>query len=273
MLVTAYIDDSGTAPDQVVAAATALVLPTDSIPALESEWDALKKKEGFSDFHMSVFAARNHKFGFDWNDDKHERVYQRVRELTIKYGLGCASFTVFKKDYDEVVPAELRQPSGNYHYSWAVRHLVDFLHGWRLKNNVSNPLDYIFDSMKKNDERRKEIEAVMDQQGEATASLGFSGEFKSFDFRNRKEFAGLQCVDMMGWISYQYALFVFCGRKPSSDAQIGWEHFEKQSGFRLAVALKRSELERWVSDPQAVEHTKKWFLGWEAKKTAGNTRR
>jgi hypothetical protein len=52
-LFTVYLDDSGTAPDQQVAMASALLVPGSRITALDDEWNALKKKEEFSDFHMS----------------------------------------------------------------------------------------------------------------------------------------------------------------------------------------------------------------------------
>jgi hypothetical protein len=268
--MTGYIDDSGTDPNQAVAIATALIIPANRIVALEREWDALKAKEHFSCFHMAEFSVQNPKSEFaNWDKATHGRVYRRVREIIKKYGVRTVSFAVFKKDYDEVVPPELRRHSGTYHYSWAVRHLVDSLSGWR-RSRVPHPLEYVFDFMKSSDSRRKEIEMVMDQQEEVAASKGYPGEFKNFSFRDRCDFPGLQCVDVLAWISYQTALFEFCGKKLYPDADTGWDDFDQHldGAWRIAATLRRSELERWVGDKAAVEHTKKWFADWEKRKLA-----
>ena len=87
---TAYIDDAGTAPNQQVAIGTALIIPAARIIALENEWDALKRKECFKDFHMSEFSSPTPPSDSEfrgWNSDKHDRVYWRVRQITKKYGV------------------------------------------------------------------------------------------------------------------------------------------------------------------------------------------
>jgi hypothetical protein len=115
-MFTVYIDDSGTAPEQKVAIATALIIPAKRIVALEREWDALKKREGFTSFHMAEFSARNQKSGFaDWPEPKRERVYRQVRAITKKYGVAAVTFAVYKKDYDEVVPEDMRNTAGRFH--------------------------------------------------------------------------------------------------------------------------------------------------------------
>src|ERR1700756_2280593 len=78
-----YIDDSGTAPDQHVAIATALIIPAVQIIRLEKEWESFRVNEGFKCFHTSPFAARNPKTEFaNWDDVKQERVLRRVRQIS-----------------------------------------------------------------------------------------------------------------------------------------------------------------------------------------------
>lgn len=98
---TAYIDDSGTAPDQKIASCTALIVPAKRLSSLEEEWKDFKIKEQFCDFHSSEFVARNHKSFFaNWDDAKHMRVFDRAREITKKYGVKVWSFSVRKAEYD-----------------------------------------------------------------------------------------------------------------------------------------------------------------------------
>src|ERR1700728_3249206 len=51
IMFTVYIDDSGTDPNQLVAVAAALIIPTKQIPSLESNWKAFGEKHKFSNFH------------------------------------------------------------------------------------------------------------------------------------------------------------------------------------------------------------------------------
>ncbi len=261
---TAYLDDSGTDPRQEVAIATALIIPAARIAALEREWDTLKRKEDFPCFHMSPFSARNPKEGFDWNDDKHERVYRRVREIVKKYGVATVSFAIYKKDYDEVVPPELRARAGKYHYTWAVRHVMDWLFRWRTQHS-KYPLEYVFDWIEKRDERRKEIDDVMDQL-EQTAP----GEFTGYSFRHKEEIPGLQCVDPLAWITYQTALFEFCDKEVVPDAFKGWKDFDthRNGKWRKALTVGRPELERWVAMEQSEHRSDIFFEAWQQKKEA-----
>jgi hypothetical protein len=110
VMFTLYIDDSGTSPSQPVAIATALIIPRIQIVRLEKEWDKFRSKENFECFHTSEFYFRNPKSEFaSWDDNKQERVFRRVRQISKKYGVRAISIAVNKKDYDEVVPAEMRK--------------------------------------------------------------------------------------------------------------------------------------------------------------------
>jgi hypothetical protein len=93
-----YIDDSGTDPNQSIAIATALVIPAAQIIRLEREWDTLKQKHGFTEFHTSIFVARNHKSEFaNWSEDQQKRLLSRVRQVSKKYGVrgGWPGFNEF----------------------------------------------------------------------------------------------------------------------------------------------------------------------------------
>lgn len=277
-MFTAYIDDSGSDPSQPVANATALLIPGRRILALQSEWDALAEKEGFSDFHTSEFVARNPRSDFaNWSDAKQQRVFLRVRQIIKKFGVKIFSFTVNKKDYDEVVPAELRQYAGKYHYTWAIRHVVAMLGAWRISSSVTDPLEYIFDWMKKGDECREEIETVMAQAERVASEKGMAGEYVNYSFRQRKEIPGLQCVDAVAWTCYQFGQLIFRKKALHAFAQIAWDDLcsrngpgtvagiKKSSGpldWFCAGAVTRSNLEdfiqRELADGRSIQRFKEW---------------
>lgn len=267
---TAHIDDSGTDPGQAVAIATGLIIPAAKIVALENEWNRLKKKWGFECFHMSEFSARNGKeepqFA-KWNDYQHKKVYELIRNITKKYGVMTVSFAVNKKDYDEVVPDTLKEFAGRFHYTWAVRQFISYIHEWRKRHSPSAPLEYVFDWITQGDARRVEIDEVMEQ---AEFLSGGTGEYKNYAFRCRCDLPGLQCADMLAWIAYQSALLVYRKKPFYPDARIGWEdlykhrHGDKQ--WRYTLAIRREGLEKWARSEKVKGIALAKFKAWKEYK-------
>jgi hypothetical protein len=254
-MFTVYIDDSGTAPEQKVAIASAFVIPARQINALEREWENLKKKERFSDFHTSEMVYRNPRSEFaNWDSEKQQRVFHRVREISKKYGVGpsgAVSFSINKADHDAIVPNFLRSELGN-HYTAAVRQLTTMVDGWRLSKKLP-PLEYVFDWMgERNDPRRIEIETAMQQSDRYTDVFhGRKGDFSNYSFRRRTDIPGLQCVDAIGWTCYQQALLTFSDKPMHPLAKIAWRDYGGElgpQGWLQAFMIIQDKLREWVSD-------------------------
>jgi hypothetical protein len=190
-----YIDDSGTDPNQPVAIATALVIPDAQIKRLEREWENLKLKHGFTEFHTSIFVARNQKSEFrDWNEDRQKNLFSRVRQISKKYGVRAISIAVNKKDYDEVVPQEFRRHFGDHHYSWAVRQLLANL-ALLYPPSRTHPRKFVFQWLERKNLARKEIENMMDQMQFISEKEGHFGDYSEPHFKKSAGVPGLQCVD------------------------------------------------------------------------------
>lgn len=271
-MFSVYLDDSGTDPKQRAAIATAFIVPAAQIIPLEREWDNLKKKYAFSDFHTSEMVARNYKSDFaDWDEAKQRKVFHRVREISKKYGIGSSaavSFAVNKADYDSVVPLEYRNHFGG-HYTWAVRHLMNFLEAWRQPRKIA-PLEYIFDWAEPGCEERVEIETVMAQTESIFQQRGRPGEFINYAFRRRKDIPALQCVDAIGWTCYQQALFQFRKvpvHKLADEAWKGYEAHLEQQGWLQCFTVRQDNLRKWISAEMADGETLKRFIEWESSGT------
>jgi hypothetical protein len=192
-----HIDDSGTDPGQQVAIATALIMPAVRMAALNREWKALTEKEGFADFHMSVCVAKNEKSQFaGWSDEKQQRVISRVRQIGKKFGLKGFSICICKADYDELVLPRLPY-ADKYHYTWAIRNLIDLLDKWGSVSNVTVPFEYIYDWMEPKTQReaKDEIDTVMAQAEDEACQLGLAGRYTNYSFCRRQDIPGLQCAD------------------------------------------------------------------------------
>jgi hypothetical protein len=265
VMLTLYIDDSGTAPSQHVAIATALIIPSAQIIRLEREWDTLKKKHGFAEFHTSIFVARNYKSEFaKWTDGQQDRLFSRIRQISKKYGVRAVSIAVNKKDYDEVVPPEMRKYFGQHHYSWAVRHLLANLDHLYPPTPTCRR-EFVFQWLERNELARKEIEEIMDQMQFISEKKGTTGDYSDPHFRKSADIPGLQCVDAVSWVSYQYALHLFKKTPLRRFVPESWKEFEGHlgiSGWLRAVTIRRENLERSIAeavpDPTAMQFFKEW---------------
>jgi Protein of unknown function (DUF3800) len=271
-MFTAYVDDSGTDPNQAVAIASAWIVPGRQIIRLENEWDTLRKKHGFSSWHTSEFLAKNKDCeAVNWSDAKLDRVFSRVRQIAKKYGVKVVSFATSKQDYDDAIPPDLRQFSGKFHYTWAIRNLLDRLLGWR-RGLGHPPLEYVFDWLDPKAERKKkrEIEAAIDQAEEAATQNGFAGEFKNYGFGSREGIPGLQCSDALAWTAFHQANWVLHKKPLSTYAQTAWADFDATSdpNWREMLVITKPELQRFANDPKVVPHASEFFRKWAEKKAA-----
>lgn len=274
-MFTIYVDDSGTAPEQKIAIASALIVPAKRIVSFDREWDALKKEEGFSCLHTAEFAYLNSHSEFaNWGDIKQHRVATRISHLAKKYGMRAFSFAVNKDDYDSVVPieCELRELCGKYHYTWAIRHTLKFVDEWAKINSPQHPLEYVFDWMKKTGkekEKRDEIEAAMSQAEWIAGLQGRPGSFEHYSFRKRCELAPLQCADVLAWTCYQHALLEFRDKAMHSIAQKFCQDFARYRGktWLTPVTVTRANLQIWKRKQDEDGKTLERFRIWKTQQS------
>ena len=267
-MFTVYIDDSGTDPKQAVAIASAVIIPAKRIVALDSEWASLAAKEGFTDFHTSVCIAKNPKSEFaNWDDDRTSRVAARIRQILRKYGTKAFSFAVNKVDYDEVVPSEIKEVGGKYHYTWAIRNVVSALDRWAEHARMTIPFEYVFDWMDKKSqgEAKAEVEIVLAQA--ESVNPHDPGRYTNYSFGKRRDIPALQCTDMLAWSCYQFALHKFAGTPLKFMAEQSFNEFEKNGlddqEWLTAVTITRDHLKDWgereLNDPRGQLRRKEWL--------------
>ncbi len=256
-MIEVFIDDSGTAPDQKVAIASALIIESRRIARLNQEVTALARQEGFlsdansPDFHTSECVSGNHKSVFAaWDESKKNRVCAGMRRIAKQYGVNACSIAITKSDYDALVPigSELRTQGGKFHYTWAVRELIRQIERWRLSQGLTSPMSYVFDCMGSDAKniRKKEVESVMRK-----AELRNPGHYADrYVFGRRNQIPALQCADILAWTCYRFALSVLKGDPLNEIARTGFWDFQnyKPSGgdWLLAIVQTRAQLQGWV---------------------------
>jgi hypothetical protein len=253
-MFTAYIDDSGTAPEQKVAMATALVIPAHRIIRLESEWNTFIEKWGIKDFHTSECAVANPKSDYaGWDEAKIKAIFKRVRQIITKYGVRSYSLSVHKSDYEALVPVESRPMFGHHHYTYAIHNLLAFLDTWACRNGVEHPLEFVFDWEEPNSPQRLEIEDSL-ARSEVVRPGRFAGHSS---FRKRKEVPGLQCVDLIGWTCYRFGLSAHRGPPLTELQSECWQDFSnyRKGDWLTAIGQTPQQIQAAVDTVRQYDGT------------------
>ncbi len=263
-MFTVYIDDSGTDPNQVVAIASGLILPASRLEEFEIRWNQFLKDNWITEFHSSECVATQSGTDFqNWSSQRVKYVCFQVREITKEFCVKAFSFSINKSDYDEFVTGELRDVGGQFHYTWAVRHLISNLDAWAAINSVSTPFEYVFDWMgeKRRNGARREIETVM-AQAESLRPGFYEGHYS---FRKRKEHPGLQCADLLAWSCYQFSRSPILGVATNLHAwQTFWDYDNfKEKKWMVAVTQKKEDIRDWanleIADTRSQERRRNWL--------------
>jgi hypothetical protein len=249
-MFTIYIDDSGTSPEQKMAIAAGIIVPTIQIARFDAEWNEFLDREHISDFHSSICLARNHKSEFvNWKDDHVRRVFARVRQITFKYSVKGFCIGIHKELYDEVLPADMKAAVGQSYYTWAVSSLLGLGHDWANERSV--PIEYVFDE--ENKSIKREIEDAM-TFSEKIYGDHFSGHHS---FRKRRAVPCLQAVDQFAWACFQgFREARFDHNLHPIAAESRTVYLKAKSGqWHEIQSLNREGLERWVADMRNTPRT------------------
>ena len=243
VMFNVYIDDSGTAPSQRIAIASALIIPARRIRRLESEWKNFCSKYGISEFHASECAYRNRKSQFaSWDDARVSAAFARIRQVTMKYAVQAISFAVTKADFDEEMPDRWKHFIGRNHYVWAVWHLLRLVRMWTEKAESRRKTEFVFDYLQ--GKPRKEIENAMSQM-----EMNHPGAYEGhYAFRKRREWAGLQCADLLAWSCLGAARLSFekTPIHPLADQTVREYRRFRDGEWIWAKAVGRPELRRSI---------------------------
>ena len=250
VMFTLYIDDSGTAQDQPIAIAAGVLIPAIRLELFEREWTRFLEKEDIAKdgFHSSECFYRNpHSTFADWTDERVERAFERVFQMFQKYAVKAFCIATYKKDYDELMPGDMRLGVSKNHFVWALSSILGLSYDWATKRSV--PMEYVFDLTDK--ETKRDITEAIDYSAEP--EIGYGDHYTAHhSFRSRKLVPGLQVADFFAWHCYQAAHESITGR-PVPDLVNGiWNKMlpdisgELEQSRIVIQRLSREGLAAWV---------------------------
>jgi hypothetical protein len=252
VMSTLYIDDSGTSPNQPIAIAAGVIIPAHRLELFEREWNRFLEKYGIVEdgLHASICFSKNADSAFaDWTNDRVADAFKRARRLLRKHVVKGFCIAIHKKDYEEIVPPEMRAGIGAADYVWAVSSLLGLGYDWSVKHSA--PMEYVFDTIDDKKIRRDIAEAI-DYSSEP--HMGYGDHFTNHHmFRARKEVPGLQLADFFAWHSYQAAWQSVTKRPMPKLVAETWLRLsaqisdDKNAGTKYIVQrLNREALAAWV---------------------------
>jgi len=239
---TIYIDDSGSSPEHPLAIASGIIFPAKQLRRLEAEWNSFLEREGIPGFHSSECLARNpHSAFVGWSDERVKRVFGRVRQITFKYSVKSFTIAIYKKDYNEVMPEEMRMRVGSY-YTWALSSVLGLAYDWAIRRDV--PMEYVFDNAEK--VIRREIEDSI-KYSESVYGDQFAAHYS---FQSRKEVPALQTVDLFAWTCFQQGRHVRVEHPIHPLAEESWRAYRNfgNAQWCMVQSLNREGIENWVKE-------------------------
>lgn len=276
---TVYVDDSGTEPNQKIAAAAVCVATVDRWQQFLRGWNKIADREGFEikNFHMTEFAAcrpchpcqqclagrksaREHPWQ-RWSDEKRESVLRRMAKVLVKHVEFGVGHSYTKADYDEHVrnsPARqlAKAPIGDEYVTFAVQRCGGSLAEWRASNGRTDRLRFVFDSS--STKEKKEIAEVFfaaANEGERVVN-GIEQWFNPEEgvaYESRKITHQLLSADMLAWtIATVRARHMFVSGKLATAgrfAEVLWlARIFVDSGHIKIGYLKKETLARWEKE-------------------------
>jgi hypothetical protein len=164
-----------------------------------------------------------------------------------KYVVQGFCIVAYKKDYDEIVPPDMKIAVSKNHFVWALSSLFGLGYDWATKRAV--PLEYVLDLPSSKEIKRDITEAI-----DYSAEIGYGDHFTAHNsFRSRKAVPGLQLADFFAWHCYQAASKTILKKPLPKIAVSVWARLyphltdKSDDGKWLVVQrLNREGLTNWV---------------------------
>jgi hypothetical protein len=254
--LTVHFDDSGTHPEASVAVIGGWIAPFQQWKKFTKEWNKAKAEYGFEEFHTAHFMSNNSESEFadkeEWNENKKKIVMQRLAEITLSRSSQGFCMRVVKKDMDEIIPDGLREVVGRHPYTYALRAAIGFMEGWRKMIGITEPTEYIFDTMTKGP-AKTEINRVFEESIRMDDALHKYGIYRGcHSFRDSKTVLPLQAADMMAWLSQRAYAYE---RQEVSMPEFAITTWNRMLTSRklFAKSQSREQLREFVAkDPKAI---------------------
>lgn len=195
-----YSDDSGTHPNSEIAIAACYIASKKQWDKFSKDWTAFCQEEGLPFFHMAEFMAKpeaGHKPYCDWDNDKKNRVWDRVVKIINRRAAFGIAVGVPKESFNRLAPDHFKAEYAGDNYTYAVKTMLGVIRDWRAEQGLELPMQYVFDRGSSGQEQIEHVWNVGERFPLVARQCGFAPD--GYGFQDKKIFKPLQAADILAW--------------------------------------------------------------------------
>jgi hypothetical protein len=146
-MLTIYCDDSGTSPENRVAAAAGYLSTVLQWERFCPEWHRVLDKEGIKIMRRANLENFQGEFtqAKGWEPKRRTRFVKRLQQVIRHRTYSGFGSSVIKADFDEVMPDWVKQLFGGV-YGWCAHECIVGMSMWSERHHHNDPIEWIFEA-------------------------------------------------------------------------------------------------------------------------------
>lgn len=146
-MIAAYFDDSGTSPNNDVAAVGGYLGTKYQWDQFVTHWPRLLNDYGVEQMHRTDLENLRGEFTVEkgWSPSRRNEFVRKAQRLIKRYTYVAVGSAVIKKDFQEVMPEPVRKFFGGA-YGWCVHECHIAASKWCDKAKHREPIDWVFEA-------------------------------------------------------------------------------------------------------------------------------
>ena len=247
-MLTIYCDDSGTDEKNRSAVVAGYVSNVAQWGIFQKEWNKALKDFGVKQMHRADLENFKGEFTEDrgWNPNRRKAFLQRLQPIIrrrVKFPIGTA---VIRKDFEEVIPEEVRKKFGGV-YGWCAHTCLVKLYIWctRPSRQHSQPIEWIFEAGTighgQVDEMFREL---------STKVQSVDWRIKGWAFQ-RKDVVPLQAADVLAYELFKLVENQILDESKKRDVRQSMRHLMGADEGEYLDYWHRERLQDWVQSHES----------------------
>jgi hypothetical protein len=238
-MITAYFDDSGTSPNNSVAAVAGYIGSVAQWERFNVEWNKLLSQYELTEIHRTDLESRHEYFPGWTTKDRDEVVnkLQKIIKARTYVGVGNA---VIKADFVEVFPPVLQRFFGGP-YGYCALLCIARARYWYDEKNIQDSIDWVFEAGAEGAGQFHTLMSALYADPEKRREF----KVKGWSFRD-KTTVPLQAADVLA-----YELFKFVTNrvieKGQRDIRISFDHLVRSQDYEHLEYWSKERLQEYVA--------------------------
>lgn len=196
-MLCAYLDDTGTHKDSVVAGVFGLVGTPAEFSLIDEAWRSYLKSVGLSWFHSVDCEYRKKEFS-DREQPDRDAIWKRLIETIGNHAVVMVGSAVVRADWDQALTPKEKSFFGDDPLYFCFEHCMQQLSKWSKEYRNGESVSIVFAQQRQYEEIAEKLFRFYSR------SQRFSNLGPSFSLGDPRHIVPLQAADIVAYESYQY---------------------------------------------------------------------